>query len=122
MKKIIPVATQAHYVQALIALLEHIQTEPAHFADDATLVASLKSQGNLCRMTRPEQRIFAVSLNTFKRYCQHHVPGGFGTLDRLRQAARTAIDNARRQGPAPRKTQASNLSTTCLPHLSSRSG
>lgn len=96
---------QARYIQALIDLLDRVQKDPARFLDQSALIESLRSQGNLCRLTLPDVGLFAVSLNTFKRYCQRHAAGGFAALDRRRQAARTALDHARREGVTPRKTQ-----------------
>jgi hypothetical protein len=98
-------ADQARYLQAMVDLLEHVQQEPARFREQSTLVESLQSQGKLCRLSMPDIGLFAVSLNTFKRYCQRHVAGGFDALDRRRKAARTAIERCRRVGPTARKTQ-----------------
>ncbi|CAI8947623.1 hypothetical protein [Pseudomonas zeae] len=105
MKKNIPIAVQRQYVQALIELLETARQNPTQALHDETLIAALKSQGTLCQLSLADQGIFKVSLNTFKRYCQDHAPGGFAALDRLRHAARSAIEQARQHVKSTRKSQ-----------------
>ena len=105
MKPRLGASKQVRYMQGLMNLLEQVRLDPARFLDQTVLVQSLHSQGKLCRLSLPQFDVLAVSLNTFKRYCQDHVAGGFDAVDRQRRAARDAIEQIRHDGSARRKTQ-----------------
>lgn len=54
------------------------------------LISKCTSQSSLAAMERKGEGILAMSLNTFKKYANEVVPGGFDEIDDLRRALKSS--------------------------------
>lgn len=43
------------------------------------------TQESLARLTRQDENIIGMSVNTFKKYCDEYLPGGFAEIDSIRK-------------------------------------
>jgi hypothetical protein len=81
-------------VRALIDLLKAIADKPDAYASDSSLCGALKSQGSLARHEDAGRGVLAMSLN-HQKALSDQLPGGYESLDRLRRAAISAIEQFR---------------------------
>lgn len=81
-----PVAN-ASSLNATLALLRNIITNPDKYRHDDELLDALKTQSRLARYQNPGAGIKGMSLNTFKAIANSDAPGGFSQFDSLRRQA-----------------------------------
>ncbi|MEH6388455.1 MULTISPECIES: hypothetical protein [Pseudomonas] len=87
-------------VLARVGYLESIIQSPAEHRENMTLLAALKSQSGLAKLSVSEASISPMSLNTLKNRANDLLPGGFTTIDHLRRQAVKAIHDSTVVKPA----------------------
>lgn len=95
-------------VKATLALLSEALANPAAFSKDKTLEDAISSQGALAKLSDEARNIIAMSLN-HQRKIAEELPGGFEALDRLRRAARNALEVQRTRVRDPTGTSKASL-------------
>lgn len=78
-------------IVALSDFLKEVLASPAQYQADEALRAALMSQGALAKLAIPSRAIQPSSINTLKR-AGRDLEGGFDALDRLRRAAKDALE------------------------------
>ena len=91
----------------LYQMLQDANRNPQKYAQDATFVAALKSQGSLAKYTNAQNNIIAGSINTLKRVATTEISGGFPVFEIARTGALAALqDHLARAEKANRSTKA----------------
>ena len=87
-------------VLARVEYLESIIQNPAEHRENIALLAALKSQSGLAKLSVSEASISPMSLNTLKNRANDLLPGGFTAIDHLRRQAAKAIHDSTLAKPA----------------------
>jgi len=72
--------------QSVIALFEEMKKAERNRSESYNWIyLKCSNQADLAKIMRKSKNIISISLNTFKKYCNENIEGGFDSIDALRE-------------------------------------
>ena len=72
--------------QSVITLFEEMKKAELNRSESYNWIyLKCSNQADLAKITRKSKNIVPISLNTFKKYCNKNIEGGFDSIDALRE-------------------------------------